>query len=54
MVGTMKFIEESSVQVTAGYGSVAETSTGLAEGATEQAGALDALIAKFTLPAVAD
>lgn len=48
MVETMKFIEESSVQVTAGSGNLAETSTSLAEGATEQAGAVEELQATIT------
>lgn len=48
MVETMKFIGESSVQVTAGSGNLAETSTSLAEGATEQAGAVEELQATIT------
>lgn len=48
MVETMKFIEESAVQVTAGSGNLAETSTSLAEGATEQAGAVQELQATIT------
>lgn len=48
MVETMKFIGESSVQVTAGSGNLAETSTSLAEGATEQAGAVQELQATIT------
>ncbi len=48
MVETMKFIEESSVQVTAGSHNLAETSTSLAEGATEQAGAVEELQAMIT------
>lgn len=48
MVDTMKFIEESSVQVTAGSSNLAETSTSLAEGATEQAGAVQELQATIT------
>lgn len=48
MVETMKFIEESSVQVTAGSNNLAETSTSLAEGATEQAGAVEELQATIT------
>lgn len=43
MVKTMKFIEESSIQVTAGAGNLAETSQSLAEGATEQASAVEEL-----------
>lgn len=53
MVDTMKFIEESSVQVTAGSGNLAETSTSLAEGATEQAGAVEELQASITMIAEA-
>ena len=48
MVETMRFIEESAVQVTAGSGNLAETSTSLAEGATEQAGAVQELQATIT------
>lgn len=48
MVETMRFIEESAVQVTAGSGNLAETSTSLAEGATEQAGAVEELQAMIT------
>lgn len=43
MVKTMHFIEESSIQVTAGSGNLADTSLSLAEGATEQAGAVEQL-----------
>lgn len=43
MVETMRFIEESSIQVTAGAGNLAETSQSLAEGATEQASAVEEL-----------
>lgn len=43
MVKTMNFIEESSIQVTAGAGNLAETSQSLAEGATEQASAVEEL-----------
>lgn len=53
MVDTMKFIEESSVQVTAGSSNLAETSTSLAEGATEQAGAVEELQATITVIAEA-
>lgn len=53
MVETMKFIEESSVQVTAGSSNLAETSTSLAEGATEQAGAVEELQATITVIAEA-
>ncbi|MDE7112791.1 MAG: methyl-accepting chemotaxis protein, partial [Acetatifactor sp.] len=48
MVDTMHFIEESSIQVTAGSGNLAETAMSLAEGATEQAGAVEELQAKIT------
>ncbi|MCM1182137.1 MAG: methyl-accepting chemotaxis protein [Roseburia sp.] len=43
MVETIRFIGESSVQVSAGSGNLAETSQSLAEGATEQAGAVQEL-----------
>lgn len=48
MVDTMHFIEESSIQVTEGAGNLAETSISLAEGATEQAGAVQELQAQIT------
>lgn len=48
MVDTMRFIEESSIQVTAGSGNLAETAMSLAEGATEQAGAVEELQAQIT------
>ncbi len=48
MVETMHFIEESSLQVTAGSGNLAETSLSLAEGATEQASAVEELQATIT------
>lgn len=48
MVETMHFIEESSIQVTAGSGNLSETSLSLAEGATEQAGAVEELQATIT------
>lgn len=48
MVETMRFIEQSSVQVTAGAGNLAETSLSLAEGATEQASAVEELQATIT------
>lgn len=48
MVETMRFIEESSMQVTAGSGNLAETSISLAEGATEQAGAVEEVQATIT------
>lgn len=47
MVDTMHFIEESSIQVTAGSTNLAETSISLAEGASEQAGAVEQLHATF-------
>lgn len=47
MVETMRFIEESSIQVTAGSTNLAETSVSLAEGASEQAGAVQELHATF-------
>jgi len=43
MIETLRFIEESSIQVTAGAGNLAETSQSLAEGATEQASAVEEL-----------
>lgn len=48
MVDTMHFIEESSIQVTAGSGNLAETAVSLAEGATEQAGAVEEIQAQIT------
>ncbi|MCM1154506.1 MAG: methyl-accepting chemotaxis protein [Roseburia sp.] len=48
MVDTMHFIEESSIQVTAGSGNLSETSLSLAEGATEQASAVEELQATIT------
>lgn len=48
MVETIHFIEESSVQVTAGSGNLADTSQSLAEGATEQASAVEELQATIT------
>lgn len=48
MVETIRFIEESSIQVTAGSGNLAETSLSLAEGATEQASAVEELQATIT------
>lgn len=47
-IDTMHFIEESSIQVTAGSGNLAETAMSLAEGATEQAGAVEELQAQIT------
>lgn len=48
MIETMRFIEESSIQVTEGSGHLAETAVSLAEGATEQAGAVEELQATIT------
>ncbi|MCM1201790.1 MAG: methyl-accepting chemotaxis protein [Bacteroides fragilis] len=48
MIDTLRFIEESSLQVTAGSGNLAETSQSLAEGATEQASAVQELQATIT------
>ena len=48
MIETMRFIEESSVQVTEGAGHLADTGVSLAEGATEQAGAVEELQATIT------
>lgn len=48
MVETMQFIEQSSMQVTAGSGNLAETSISIAEGATEQAGAVEEIQATIT------
>ncbi len=48
MIDTIRFIGESSVQVSAGSGNLAETSQSLAEGATEQAGAVQELQATIT------
>lgn len=47
MVETIHFIEESSGQVTSGSGNLADTSQSLAEGATEQASAVEELQATF-------
>ena len=48
MVDTMKFIEQSSIQVTEGSNNLSETSLSLAEGATEQASAVEELQATIT------
>ena len=48
MIETLRFIEESSVQVTEGAGHLADTGVSLAEGATEQAGAVEELQATIT------
>lgn len=48
MIETMRFIEESSVQVTEGSNHLSQTSLSLAEGATEQAGAVEELQATIT------
>lgn len=48
MVDTIRYISESAVQVSAGSGNLAESSQSLAEGATEQAGAVEELQATIT------
>lgn len=48
LVDTIRSIGESSVQVTEGSGHLAETAVSLAEGATEQAGAVEELQATIT------
>lgn len=48
MIETIRYIEESSVQVSAGSGNLAESSQSLAEGATEQAGAVEELQATIS------
>ncbi len=48
MIETMRFIEESSIQVMEGSGHLADTGVSLAEGATEQAGAVEELQATIT------
>jgi len=48
MVDALRFVEESSAQVTAGSDNLAETSQSLAEGATEQASAVQELQATIT------
>lgn len=48
MIETLRYIGESSVQVSAGSGNLAESSQSLAEGATEQAGAVEELQATIT------
>lgn len=48
MIDTLRFIGDSSVQVTAGSDNLAETSQSLAEGATEQASAVEELQATIT------
>lgn len=48
MIETLRFIEESSIQVTEGSGHLADTGVSLAEGATEQAGAVEELQATIT------
>lgn len=48
MTDTLRSIEESSSQVSAGSGNLAEASQNLAEGATEQAGAVEELQATIT------
>ena len=48
MVQTLRSIEESSRQVSAGAANLADASQNLAEGATEQAGAVEELQATIT------
>ncbi len=48
LIDTIRSIGESSVQVTEGSGHLAETAVSLAEGATEQAGAVEELQATIT------
>ena len=48
MIETLRYIGESSIQVSAGSGNLAESSQSLAEGATEQAGAVEELHATIT------
>ncbi len=48
MNGTLRSIDEMSVQVSTGSGNLSEAAQGLAEGATEQAGAVEELQATFT------
>lgn len=48
MIETIRYIGESAVQVSAGSGNLAESSQSLAEGATEQAGAVEELQATIT------
>lgn len=52
MIDTLRYIEESSVQVSAGSSNLAESSQNLAEGATEQAGAVEELQA--TIATISD
>lgn len=52
MIETIRYIEESSVQVSSGSGNLAESSQSLAEGATEQAGAVEELQA--TIATISD
>ena len=48
MIDTIRYIEESSIQVSAGSSNLADSSQSLAEGATEQAGAVEELQATIT------
>lgn len=48
MIDTIRYIGESSAQVSAGAGNLAESSQSLAEGATEQAGAVEELHATIS------
>lgn len=52
MIETIRYISDSAVQVSAGSGNLAESSQSLAEGATEQAGAVEELQA--TIATIAD
>lgn len=52
MIQTIRYIGESSLQVSAGSGNLAESSQSLAEGATEQAGAVEELQA--TIATISD
>ena len=48
MISSIRYIGESSAQVSAGSGNLAESAQSLAEGATEQAGAVEELHATIT------
>lgn len=48
MIETLRYIGDSSIQVSAGSGNLADSSQSLAEGATEQAGAVEELHATIT------
>ena len=47
MNDTMRHIEEAAAQVSIGAGNLAEGSQSLAEGSTDQAGAVEELLASF-------